>query len=245
MGQLCQRRAAIPAASVAVPGEADAATVPKKHDPKRYANDYSRFDHIEDSEEETKDDHDDPPPEPMHPDEPNNPTEEQRKELRLKFMKLSRKMIKDTTGSLKETQERPKPARLPKDHMKVVGTIDLQQLAKYSCSNDRMLLSCYGDIFDVSSRPDLYGWGPKSWQAGKDITWSVVTGKEKPDQCNRFYDVFKLDPDHISRYLTLICNRLVTLQDEFGKPVGRLDKFLNERHFPSAPQEEIEECKQQ
>ena len=72
--------------------------------------------------------------------------------------------------------------------MKVVGTIDLQQLAKYSCSNDRMLLSCYGDIFDVSSRPDLYGWGPKSWQAGKDITWSVVTGKEKPDQCNRFWE---------------------------------------------------------
>ena len=70
----------------------------------------------------------------------------------------------------------------------MVGTIDLQQLAKYSCSNDRMLLSCYGDIFDVSSRPDLYGWGPKSWQAGKDITWSVVTGKEKPDQCNRFWE---------------------------------------------------------
>eukprot|EP00438_Fugacium_kawagutii_P034456 Skav206308 [mRNA] locus=scaffold4747:95685:96110:+ [translate_table: standard] len=131
------------------------------------------------------------------------------------------------------------------DHMRVVGTIDLQQLSKYSCSNDRMLVSCYGDIFDVSSRPDLYGWGPKSWQAGKDITWSVVTGNEKPDQCNRFYDVFKLDPDHISRYLTLICNRLVTLQDEFGKPVGRLDKFLNERHFPAAPQHEIEECKQQ
>ena len=63
------------------------------------------------------------------------------------------------------------------DHLKVIGTIDLQQLSKYSCSNDRMLLSCHGDIFDVSSRPDLYGWGPKSWQAGKDITWSVVTGK--------------------------------------------------------------------
>ena len=43
MGQLCQRRAAIPAASVAVPAaQADTATVTKKHDPKRYANDYSR-----------------------------------------------------------------------------------------------------------------------------------------------------------------------------------------------------------
>jgi hypothetical protein len=43
MGQLCQRRAAIPAASAAVPAaQADTATVTKKHDPKRYANDYSR-----------------------------------------------------------------------------------------------------------------------------------------------------------------------------------------------------------
>ena len=148
-------------------------------------------------------------------------------------------------GSEEITKETPKASKLPKDHMQKVGTIDLQQLAKYSCSNDRMLVSCHGDIFDVSSRPDIYGWGPKSWQAGKDITWSVVTGNEKPDQCNRFYDVFKLDPEHISRYLTLICQRLVTLQDEFGKPVGRLDKFLNERYLPAAPQAEIEECKQQ
>ena len=73
--------------------------------------------------------------------------------------------------------------------------------------------------------------------------WSLEM--RKPDQCNRFYDVFKLDPEHISRYLTLICQRLVTLQDEFGKPVGRLDKFLNERYLPAAPQAEIEECKQQ
>jgi len=166
-------------------------------------------------------------------------------------MKLSRKMIKESAagaarlGSEEVAKEIPKASKLPKDHMQKVGTIDLQQLAKYSCSNDRMLVSCHGDIFDVSSRPDIYGWGPKSWQAGKDITWSVVTGNEKPDQCNRFYDVFKLDPEHISRYLTLICQRLVTLQDEFGKPVGRLDKFLNERYLPAAPQAEIEECKQQ
>ena len=168
-----------------------------------------------------------------------------------RFMKLSRKMIKESAagaaglGSEEVAKEIPKASKLPKDHMQKVGTIDLQQLAKYSCSNDRMLVSCHGDIFDVSSRPDIYGWGPKSWQAGKDITWSVVTGNEKPDQCNRFYDVFKLDPEHISRYLTLICQRLVTLQDEFGKPVGRLDKFLNERYLPAAPQAEIEECKQQ
>ena len=90
---------------------------------------------------------------------------------------------------------------------------------------------------------------PSEWDDGSqggtffaDCFLEVVTcWSQQPG----FYDVFKLDPDHISRYLTLICNRLVTLQDGFGKPVGRLDKFLNERHFPAAPQEEIDECKQQ
>ncbi|CAK9105687.1 unnamed protein product [Durusdinium trenchii] len=237
MGQICQRRAAPEVAAPKV------TLVPKKHDPKRYGSDYSRFDHIEDSDEEVDTKVEEEVPYPEEP-EPQNPSDEQRKELKEKFMKISRKMVRDTSGRFRD-EEKPKAARLPKDHQRPVGTISLQELAKYSCSNDRMLLSCYGDIFDVSSRPDLYGWGPKSWQSGKDITWSAVTGNEKPDQCNRFYDVFKLDPDRISRYLTLICNRLVALQDEFGKPVGRLDRFLNERHLPAAPQSEVEECKQQ
>ena len=42
-----------------------------------------RFDHIEDSD----DDKEPPPPEeePRHPEEPNNPTDEQRRDLKVKF----------------------------------------------------------------------------------------------------------------------------------------------------------------
>ncbi|CAJ1412501.1 unnamed protein product [Effrenium voratum] len=247
MGQVCQRRAR-EAAQAPAP---EVVLLPKKHDPKRYATDYSRFDNIEDSEEEKEDDKAEPQePEPPEPEEPKTGTknfsQEQRKELKEKFLKLSRNMNKEASRApLPEEPAAPKARSLPKDHMKPVGTISPPELAKYSCSNDRMLLSCYGDIFDVSSRPDVYGWGPKSWQAGKDITWSVVLGQEKPDQCNRFYDMFKLDANHLSRYLTLVCNRLVALQEEFGKPVGRLDKFVHEESLPAAPHQEIEECKQQ
>lgn len=171
-------------------------------------------------------------------------SDDTRKELKQKFMKMSRKILKENLQAFKP-ESAPKASKLPRDYKKPVGNLSVQELGMYTCSNERMLLSCYGDIFDVSSRPDVYGWGPKSWQSGKDITWSVVTGQEKPDQCNRFYDLFKLDHEHISRYLTLICNRLVALHDEFGQPVGRLDKFLLERHLPAAPQGEVEECKQQ
>ena len=142
MGQICQRRASVgDAPRISVPAEA-APCMPKKHDPKRYANDYSRpallghdpmefhrdvmfvlaptprtiinvcsicskspfdniffnvgsvvkldapattcrFDHIEDSD----DDKEPPPPEeePRHPEEPNNPTDEQRRDLKVKF----------------------------------------------------------------------------------------------------------------------------------------------------------------
>ena len=244
MGQICQRRAQVEAPSAAPPTQT---LMPKKHDPKRYATDYSRFDQIDDSDEEVKETK--PEEQELPEEEPSeqNPSDTQRRDLKEKFMKISRKMLRDTTAHLRDDapEEKPKAANLPKDHKKPVGTISVTDLAKYSCSNDRMLVSCYGDIFDVSSRPDVYGWGPKSWQSGKDITWLTVTGNEKPDQCNRFYDLFKLDPNHISRYLTLICNRLLALENEFGKPVGRLEKFEYERYLPAAPQNEVEECKQQ
>jgi len=135
--------------------------------------------------------------------------------------------------------------RLPLDHQKSVGVLTVEQLGKYSCSNERMLVSIYGDIYDVSSRPDLYGYGPKSAHSGRDITWGVVTGEETVENCNRFYDIFKLDQDHLGRYLQIVCHRMVAFESEFGEPVGRLEPFVNEWDLPPAPKEEIEECKQQ
>jgi len=141
--------------------------------------------------------------------------------------------------------EPPKAASLPRDHMRPMGIMTLSDLGKYTCSNERMLVSVYGDIHDVSSRPDIYGYGPKSFQSGKDVTWSVIVGDETPQQCNRFYDIFKLDEDHLKRYLQIVCQRLVQLRETCGEPVGRLENFVNERMLPPPPKDEVEECKQQ
>ncbi|CAE7319747.1 unnamed protein product [Symbiodinium natans] len=253
MGQVCQRRAPAKEAKPAALAQAAQELVAKQHDPKRYNNDYSRFANIEDSEEEEAPRADDNSAEEQTPPEPPemgkmNPTQEQRRRIKEDIMELCRKRAAEDVRQVPERlteEEMPKAAKLPPDHKQPVGTLTVEQLAKYSCSNDRMLMSCHGDIFDVSSRPDVYGYGPKSWQAGKDITWSVVTGKEKPNQCNRFYDVFKLDSDHCGRYLQMICARLLSLQEDFGEPVGRLDQFVNERLLPAAPTDEVEDCKQQ
>ncbi|OLQ14499.1 hypothetical protein AK812_SmicGene1330 [Symbiodinium microadriaticum] len=254
MGQACQRRSRTepqPKSKPPTPAQAAPELVVKQHDPKRYNNDYSRFANIEDSDEEEE-----PQPtgdntaEELAPPEPPemgkmNPTQDQRRRIKDDIMELCRKRATENMKQVPEPLVGAEPpnataCKLPPDHKQPVGTLTLEQLAKYSCSNDRMLLSCHGDIFDVSSRPDIYGYGPKSWQAGKDITWSVVTGKEQPNQCNRFYDVFKLDSDHCGRYLQMICSRLLSLQDDFGEPVGRLDQFVNERLLPAAPTNEVE-----
>lgn len=42
-----------------------------------------RFDHIEDSDDDKEPEQ--PEEEPRHPEEPNNPTDEQRRDLKLKF----------------------------------------------------------------------------------------------------------------------------------------------------------------
>lgn len=42
-----------------------------------------RFDHIEDSDDDKEAEQ--PEEEPRHPEEPNNPTDEQRRDLKLKF----------------------------------------------------------------------------------------------------------------------------------------------------------------
>eukprot|EP00931_Biecheleriopsis_adriatica_P003898 TRINITY_DN105648_c0_g1_i1.p1 TRINITY_DN105648_c0_g1~~TRINITY_DN105648_c0_g1_i1.p1 ORF type:complete len:285 (+),score=71.11 TRINITY_DN105648_c0_g1_i1:71-856(+) len=261
MGQACQRRAAPQEVKAAgAPEKKTAASepkpAPKPHDPKRYTTDYSRFANIEDSDEEEEKKKEKERVEAMAELEEdrkaaagwsgNNPSEAQRCEVVDQMMELCRKTFKEHRAQLGvDDKEEPKAGKLPKDYKKPVGIINVKELAKYSCSNDRILLSCYGDIYDVSSRPDQYGYGPKSWMAGKDITWTVITGKETAENCNRFYDLFKLDQDHLARYMQILCGRLVTLQEEFGEPVGRLDRFHNERDLPPAPTDEVEECKQQ
>lgn len=173
-----------------------------------------------------------------------NPTEQEREPFVDDMMNLCRRLH---VGISRELPNQPvtKSNRLPKDYKIPVNVLSVQQLSKYCSTNDRMLISMYGDIFDVSDRSDLYGSGCKAALTGTDITWAVVTGKETAGNCNRFYDFFKLDDDRLKRYMQIICSRLVSLENDFGDSVGRLDRFLHERDLPPPPTEEIEECNQQ
>ncbi|CAK0860112.1 unnamed protein product [Prorocentrum cordatum] len=173
---------------------------------------------------------------------------EQRLQVVEEMLELCRKAHAEARSAAPDgSREAPRApaAKLPATYRQPVGVIGTADLARFGCSSDRMLVSCYGDIFDVSGRPDLYGSGKLSWHAGKDITWVVVTGDETPGNCNRFYDIFKLDQDRLARFMQIICWKLVSLEDEFGEPVGRLEPFMKEDELPPPPEGPAQECRQQ
>jgi len=218
----------------------------------KYSVDYSRFANLADSDDENAEDskavqHGAEAPDLLKSKwKGTNPSEQERMIIVDDMMEMCRRSYEEMKQQFAQNAEKPTcNAKLPTDYKKPVETLSLAQLAKYKCSNERMLVSHYGDIFDVSSRPDRYGYGPQAFQSGKDITWCVITGKQTVENCNRFYDIFKLDQEHLGRYLQIICQRLVSMEDEFGEPVGRLKNFVNERDLPPAPTEEIPECNQQ
>merc|ERR1712150_3597 len=89
---------------------------------------------------------------------------------------------------------RPEHVDLPVTFRENLGVITVEQLAAFNCNNvdRRYLLSVYGNVFDVSDRPDKYGPdGPYATLTGNDLTWGLFTGVDQPDFCNRFYDLFK------------------------------------------------------
>mmetsp|Transcript_33874 Transcript_33874/g.97423 ORF Transcript_33874/g.97423 Transcript_33874/m.97423 type:complete len:395 (-) Transcript_33874:166-1350(-) len=243
-------RQAPPLAKPAAEAEASAKTKRRNMD-----IDYSKWAGLEDSDDDRRDaadaaDDDRGVPEPPGDlgADSSEPFPSQAERLRIveDMLELCRNSVAANRkeADLKDA-DAPRASRLPPDHRKSVGVLSVEQLGKYSCSNDRMLVSIYGDIYDVSHRPDLYGFGAKAVQAGKDITWAVVTGSERGDNYNRFYDIFKLDEEHLRRYLQIICLRMVQLSEQFGEPVGRLRPFVEEWKLPAPPTDEIEECKQQ
>jgi len=138
--------------------------------------------------------------------------------------------------------DRPEDVSLPTDFREPLGTITVKQLVKYSGKSDRLLLSVYGDIFDVSDRPDKYGdSGPYACFSGKDITWGLVSGADTEENCNRFYDLFKAE-DQVTEKLQGLCSWLAFYIQEYGEPVGRLEEFSKESELPPPPLDEIEGC---
>mmetsp|Transcript_45374 Transcript_45374/g.144842 ORF Transcript_45374/g.144842 Transcript_45374/m.144842 type:complete len:362 (+) Transcript_45374:175-1260(+) len=207
--------------------------------PNMHDIDYSKWTKFEDSDDEQREDR------AATKWQGKNPTMEERVGMTEQMLEVSRGHAEEA-AVLFPNSRIPENVKLPPDYKGPVGVLNISQLSKFNSNHSRQLVSIYGDVFDVSKRPDQYGCGgPKAFQTGRDITWSVITGKETPESCNRFYDIFKLDDDHCGRYLQLLCQKMVAFENEFGEPVGRLENFIDERDLPPAPIEEIEECKQQ
>jgi len=139
--------------------------------------------------------------------------------------------------------KRPADITLPRAFREPLGVISIEDLTKFGPDNEegRHLLSVYGDIFDVSDRPDKYGpEGVYRDLSGKDITWGLFTGIDQPDYCNRVYDLFKakdLGKDKIAG----VCSWLAWYETEYGAPVGRLEPFTHERDLPAPPLDEVDE----
>lgn len=133
---------------------------------------------------------------------------------------------------------RPKGLKMPKDFRKDVGRISQKDLVeKYSCQGDRMLISVYGDLFDVSDRPDKYGPdGPYWYMTGKDITWALVSGEDTEEQMDKFYDLFKIQPaESADRRLQGLMSWWAFYEKEYGKPVGRNTGYDKEWGLPAPP----------
>jgi len=118
-----------------------------------------------------------------------------------------------------------------------------QELSTFNCSNSRRLVSVYGEIFDVTSNTDEYGpSGSRSFEAGTDITWAVVCGVHVQEKCNCFYDMFKAKDDQmLAGRLMSLCSTIIAFQRDYGKPVGRLSEFSDERRLPAPPTASMED----
>mmetsp|Transcript_65064 Transcript_65064/g.121224 ORF Transcript_65064/g.121224 Transcript_65064/m.121224 type:complete len:445 (+) Transcript_65064:74-1408(+) len=133
--------------------------------------------------------------------------------------------------------ERPQSVELPAAYRQWVGTLTSEQLLAYGCDSSRLLLSLYGDIFDVSDRPDKYGKdGPYHYLTGHDITWGLVSGQDTEETVNLFYDLFKSDESSRQKKLQCICSWIAFYETEYGKAVGRLAEYEAESELPPPPE---------
>mmetsp|Transcript_67129 Transcript_67129/g.218542 ORF Transcript_67129/g.218542 Transcript_67129/m.218542 type:complete len:489 (+) Transcript_67129:92-1558(+) len=141
-----------------------------------------------------------------------------------------------------QPMERPAHVDLPEKFQEPVGVLTLEKLKKYHSENSdrRYFISVYGNIFDVSDRPDKYGPdGPYTTLVGADITWGLFAGVDTPDYVNRFFDLFKAK-DMGKDKIAGVCSWLAWYWNEYGEPVGYLDLYLRENELPEPPLEEVD-----
>merc|ERR1719330_666853 len=136
---------------------------------------------------------------------------------------------------------RPEHVDLPEKYKQPMGVMSVEDLAQYSWENPqgRYMISVYGNVFDVSDRPDKYGpGGPYTELTGVDITWGLFTGVDSEEYPNRFYDLFKAK-DMGTDKLAGVCSWLGWYWTEYGEPVGTLEPYTREAELPAPPLEEV------
>eukprot|EP00930_Biecheleria_cincta_P096626 TRINITY_DN88445_c0_g1_i1.p1 TRINITY_DN88445_c0_g1~~TRINITY_DN88445_c0_g1_i1.p1 ORF type:complete len:448 (+),score=90.57 TRINITY_DN88445_c0_g1_i1:54-1397(+) len=133
---------------------------------------------------------------------------------------------------------RPKGVDLPKDFRKPIGRLaPVQLLKQHSCKSKRKLVSVFGDLFDVSDRPDKYGPdGPYWYMTGRDITWGLVCGDDSEENIDKFYDLFKIQPKEAAdKRLQGLISWWCFYEKEYGKPVGRNTAYDKEWGLAAPP----------
>jgi hypothetical protein len=141
---------------------------------------------------------------------------------------------------------RPDDVKMPDDYMKPVGVIPLAKLKEYNCErkDGRLLVSVYGEIFDVSDRPDKYDPdGPYWFMSGADITWGFVAGRDSEDMCNGIYDLWKIAPESTRDHkFKTIYAWLCWYEFEYGNAVGQLEEYQKEVGCKGPPMEDEDNC---
>merc|ERR1712112_549477 len=132
----------------------------------------------------------------------------------------------------------PRPAHvdLPSNYQEKIGVVTADEMYEMgNCNSDRRFLSVFGDIFDVSDRPDKYGKRGIYWElAGKDITYGLSIGNDTPQLANRFYDLYKAEDP--SSEIVGISGWLYHFKREYGPAVGKLKEYEDESyHLPAPP----------
>eukprot|EP00929_Paragymnodinium_shiwhaense_P110836 TRINITY_DN7811_c0_g3_i1.p1 TRINITY_DN7811_c0_g3~~TRINITY_DN7811_c0_g3_i1.p1 ORF type:complete len:856 (-),score=216.21 TRINITY_DN7811_c0_g3_i1:228-2696(-) len=119
------------------------------------------------------------------------------------------------------------------ERLEALPVISPGELARYGCTNSKMLVSLYGFVFDVTSAPGKFGAEGKFREyTGKDMTWALITGQAA--DCDQYYDMFK-DAFHHFAFVTCLYTWAVKYEREFEAPVAYLATYLEEEQLPSPP----------
>eukprot|EP00397_Hematodinium_sp_SG-2012_P018936 GEMP01019434.1.p1 GENE.GEMP01019434.1~~GEMP01019434.1.p1 ORF type:complete len:662 (+),score=153.93 GEMP01019434.1:75-2060(+) len=152
--------------------------------------------------------------------------------------------------------QRPASIALPPHFRDYIGSMSVRELSKYRATSQRKFLSVYGQVFDVSDRPDKYGVGaPYEELTGKDITWGLACGDDSPPNANKFYDMYKApenekenilnkgkktpDYDMLFARIAGLHGWIAHFQQEYGECVGTLDLYEEEECLSYPPEVDL------